>query len=189
MGNAPFEALENSSGTKPSWWTFKTPLGGFEGAEWGVIQVRRGLHAVGSGSPSGPPRSPTIGSDAQRSAAIAEPVRGGRRAGPRRSQSGRQRRIAGSNRSSAPRSSPGCHDPDADAGGGTRTPKGVSPPAPKAGASANFATPARLTEILSVRLAAPDRRHGQGRERSACRGRSGWSTHIRARSPDRSRPA
>jgi hypothetical protein len=29
-----------------------------------------------------------------------------------------------------------------DAGGGTRTPKSVSPPAPKAGASASFATPA-----------------------------------------------
>ena len=39
-----------------------------------------------------------------------------------------------------------------NAGGGTRTPKGVSPPAPKAGAYANFATPANANAILGRRV-------------------------------------
>ena len=45
-----------------------------------------------------------------------------------------------------------------DAGGGTRTPKGVSPPAPKAGASTSSATPALRTRTASATAARGRRR-------------------------------
>lgn len=41
-----------------------------------------------------------------------------------------------------------CGDFTTDAGGETRTPKGVSPPAPKAGVSANSTTPAHRPRAL-----------------------------------------
>ncbi len=52
-----------------------------------------------------------------------------------------------------------------DAGGGTRTPKGISPPAPKAGASTSCATPARGPDCTTT----PEPRRRPPLE--ACRGR------------------
>src|SRR5579884_2863237 len=53
-----------------------------------------------------------------------------------------------------------------DAGGGTRTLKGVSPPAPKTGASANSATPAAQRDSRGARVGRP-RPRGAARAREA----------------------
>src|SRR5205807_1718343 len=69
------------------------------------------------------------------------------------------------------RDSPERPDSSHNAGGGTRTPTGISPPAPKAGASTNCATPAL---VLILRRAQPP----NPTKRSKAPGEIVWSADV-----------